>query len=127
MRGYRLYHLVADHVVGNTELLFERADPGRLEPDPRHHVIAVVVPVYRIGQAALAPRLLVSDFTAEVGDNAVDALGGGGELLIAYRGPDNIHQFVVTHLSFTPPLYGLAPSPLVWRGVKSPGQFGAER
>jgi hypothetical protein len=102
---------VADHIVRYAELLFESGDPAGLKLNPRHDVVAVFVPVYRVGQAALAPGLLVSDFTAEVGDDAVNALGGGGEFLVTYRGPDNIHQFVVTHLSFTPPLYGLAPSP----------------
>jgi hypothetical protein len=127
VRGNRLDNHVPDNVVGYAELLFERGNPARLKPHPRHDVESVFMPVDRVCQAALAPGLLVSDFTAEVGDNAVNALGGGGEFLVTYRGPDNIHQFVVTHLLFTPPLYGIAPSPSIWRGVKSPGLFGAER
>jgi hypothetical protein len=109
--GNRLNQHVAYYVFGYAELSLERTDSTGLKLYPRHDIIAVFVPLDGVRQAALAPGLLVGDFTAEVGDDGVNALRGGGEFLIAYRGPDNVHQFVVTHLSFTPPLHGLAPSP----------------
>jgi hypothetical protein len=96
--GYRLHEHMANDVLRYAELLFECAGSRRLKLYPRQDVITIFVPVDGVGQAALAPGLLLGNFTANVGDDSIHALGGGGELLIAHGGPDYVHQFVVAHL-----------------------------
>src|SRR3989442_1576713 len=96
---------MTNYVVADTKLFLEVSRSGRSQLDLRDHVVTIFVVLYRIGQAALAPRNILSDFSAEVTDDAVNAIGNGSNLVFGDGGSHDVHEFVfacvhITHTSF---------------------------
>src|SRR5262245_17553419 len=106
------HDLVADGLVRESQRpleLVEVAAPHELED----HVVALVLVVDLIGEAASAPAIFAAHRGPPLAEHVGDALDGGVDHLVVELGVDDDHQFIGSHGERSPPF--------------GPGRAGAPR
>ena len=104
--------LVADDLVRDAERTLELVERPRRRRRPRHHVVAGLLVVDRVGEAALAPPIgLAVDRATGGGDAVGDDLHEGLGLRVVDVAVEDDHQFICTHHALEASLRTRLPSP----------------